>query len=171
MRTGSSTAKIICLILAALCAVLVLSSCGETDAPKTDDIKGETEEFKNLSVFVPEGMTLVAANAVNDSSGGDIKTMVMSSDENEDHYFFMMLTNKENAENSIAGSRTANDGVKDITVKAGGREWTGIAYKYENLDCFQLYGMFGETAFLISGVYFAYDNPLTNKVLSSITVK
>ena len=167
------------LALALACAALfALCACGSGEGGSGESenggasVKGETQEWGNITVFVPEGNSLLGGSQL-DAETPDSAWILL--DENNTHYYKFDIVEKETAENSVATTKEVNadsEGAKDFTIEAGGVTWTGFAYVYGgSCDCFQLYGEVGGKCLLVGAAWHAYDSDETAAVLGSIKLK
>lgn len=168
--------KIIALILAALAAFVMLAACGGGNegggGGGNAAVKGSTQEWGNLSLFIPDGYSLIGGSLI-DAEDPDSAWILLDSDNT--HYFLIgVVDGKSDAEDSLDMTKEmneANGGAGDVTLNAGGVSWTGYAYKYNSTDCFELYAEVGGKWVTVSSAYHAYDSDLTLAVLGGLTVK
>lgn len=170
-----NTKKLIALILAALAAFAMLAACGGGEGGGEGGgaaVKGETQTWGNLTVFVPEGYALTGGSLLNKEDPDALQIYLETSPL---HAFTVSVTDdEEEADGSLTATKEMNDanGAEgDVTFTAGGVTWTGYAYKYGNDDCFIAYGEVSGKWVLVSGGYSAYNSDEATAVLESIKVK
>ena len=157
-------------MLAALCAC---GSGGESGGGGgAESVKGSTQEWGNLSLFVPDGYSLIGGSLI-DAEDPDSAWILLDSDNT--HYFLIVIVeDKEDAVGSLEMTKEANEangGAGDVTMNAGGAAWTGYAYKYNSTDCFELYAEVNGKWVTVSGAFNAYNSDVTLAVLGGLTAK
>ena len=155
-----------CLTLAALCA------CGSGNGGEADAVPGETQEWGKLSVFVPDGSSLVGGSLID--AEDPYSAWILLDSDNMHYYLIGVADGRETAAANLAATQEvneANGGEGAFTIEAGGVTWTGYAYKYSGADCFQLYGDVGGKWVTVSAAYHAYDSAETKAILGSIKVR
>lgn len=151
-----------CAMLAALCA------CGG----EAETVPGETQEWGKLSLFVPEGNSLIGGSLID--AEDPYSAWILLDSDNMHYYLVSVVDGRETAENDLAATQAANDvggGEGAVTIEAGGVAWTGYAYKYNGADCFQLFGDVDGKWVTVSAAYHAYDSAEVKAVLESIKVR
>lgn len=167
--------NVLALVLCAALLVCGLAACGGNvqngeggngGAQDTPAVKGAEQTFGNITLFVPEEMTLTGGSMINKDDPGALTLKVTG---NETHYIMFNTVSEESAKSSIETTKEINAGAADVTLTLGDVTWTGVAYKYqETCDCFQLYATIGEKALQVGGAYFAYDGDVVKAVLESV---
>ena len=180
------------LLLAAVLLVGTLAACGGNNAgsqassqtaessqaetssqasePEASGVTGETQTWGNITLLVPEGMTLKGGSSI-DPESKDALTLTL--DENPAHYIMVTVVEPETAENSVATTKEMNNGASEVYLSTG-MGWNGVAYKYAGTtDCFQMYAKTGDgkKAVLVGAAWFAYDGDVASAVLNSIKVQ
>lgn len=155
-----------CLTLAALCA------CGSGDGSgDAEAIRGETQEWGKLSLFVPDGNSLVGGSLID--AEDPYSAWILLDSDNMHYYLVGVVDGRETAEANLAATQKVNDvngGEGAVTIEVNGVTWTGYSYKYNGADCFQLFGDVGGKWVTVSAAYHAYDSAETKAVLESIKV-
>ena len=143
-------------------------AAGTPDAPDAPaSVAGSTEEHGYYTVLVPEGYTLVHEDVFGDNNPD---SFTINLEDSSFTYFMFSMYDADNAQSSIEITKEMNDGAEDVSVEYGGVTWTGVAYNSLGIDCFSLYGAYGENYVLVSGAGNAYDSEITSAVLGSLTV-
>ena len=175
------------LLLAAVLLVGTLAACGggnnassqassqaaessQASEPEASGVTGETQTWGNITLLVPEGMTLKGGSSI-DPESKDALTLTL--DENPAHYIMVTVVEPETAENSVATTKEMNEGSTEVYLSTG-MGWNGVAYKYAGtMDCFQMYAKTGDgkKAVLVGAAWFAYDGDVASAVLNSIKVQ
>ena len=181
------------LLLAAVLLVGTLAACGsgnnagsqassqtaessqaetssQASEPEASGVTGETQTWGNITLLVPEGMTLKGGSSI-DPESKDALTLTL--DENPAHYIMVTVVEPETAENSVATTKEMNNGASEVFLSTG-MGWNGVAYKYaDTMDCFQMYAKTGDgkKAVLVGAAWFAYDGDVASAVLNSIKVQ
>ncbi|MBQ8975616.1 MAG: hypothetical protein IJ072_07860 [Oscillospiraceae bacterium] len=179
--------RIFALVLALMLMLAALSACGgkKSGSPADDagngdateatesgaaEVAGAEETWGNITLLIPEGMTLKGGSLIDED---DPNVLSVTLDENETHYIMVNVVEEETAKTSIDTTKemNASSDPEDVTVDACGVTWTGVAYKYAGMsDCFQLNGNVNGKTVLLSGGWFAYNDPTTTAVLGSLKV-
>ena len=169
--------KITAIVMALALLVSVFASCGggqdnggnsaDNGAAAADAVKGETQTWGNITVLVPEGMTLKGGNIL-DENNPDVVNI--SKSDNAMNYFLITINDDEDGVKSgIESTREGNDGAKDVTVDAGA-SWTGVTYEYSGMDVFQIYAEFDGRFAVVQSYGFAADSDTSKAILSSLKV-
>ena len=150
------------------------SSAAQSSAAESSDEKSEAsqaantadgETWGNITVFVPDGMTLTGGNAL-DAKNPDVLTI--KKNDNELNYFLITASDDEDsAKSGIESTREFNEGAKDVSVDAG-TTWTGVTYEYFGTPAFHIYGTVDGRVAVIQSYGFAADSDETKSVLGSI---
>ena len=161
----------ILLAIAMLAALCACGSGGNGSEAEPEAVKGETQEWGNLSVFVPEGNSLVGGSLI-DAEDPDSAWILLDSD-NTHYYLIGVVAGQEDAEDGIIATKEINEvngGAGDVTVEAGGVSWTGYAYISSGIDCFMLCGQVAGGWVTVTSAYHTYNSAETIAILESIKV-
>lgn len=169
--------KIAAVVLALLLCCAAFASCGEDnggnssaaggDTPAADTVKGETQTWGNITVLVPEDMTLKGGNVL-DEKNPDVVNIAKK--DNAMNYFLITINDSEDgAKMGIDSTKEANEGSKDVEFEAGVK-WTGVSYEYSGSPAFQAYAEFDGRYAVVQSFGFATDDDVTTSVLSSLKV-
>ena len=151
------------LLLGGMCLLLCLAGCGGEGAKV--EVPGEQQTWGNLSVFVPEGMTLVGG-AIGDSEDKDCLQIVNPDDLFA--YFIISIMEPDQAEMNIAITKELNDG-KDIPEwKTGELTWHGVFHEYDGIPCYQIMTTSGETTFTVMSAGYEAESDISNAILSAV---
>lgn len=148
----------------------VLSSAAESSSNEKSEASqaantADGETWGNITVFVPDGMTLTGGNAL-DAENPDVLTI--KKNDNELNYFLITASDDEDsAKSGIESTREFNEGAKDVSVDAG-TTWTGVTYEYFGTPAFHIYGTVDGRVAVIQSFGFAADSDETMSVLGSI---
>lgn len=159
--------KVLGLILALILLVSLLSACDKGAAPAAaESVKGSVQTWGNISVFVPEGMTLTGGSLIDHD---DPDALWIQLDENPMHYFLVNIVTQDVAISGVDTTKEMNSDTKDVTLDLGGNTWTGVTYKYAGMsDCFQMWAPMNGKIALVQAAWYAYDGAEAKAVLQSI---
>ena len=162
--------KIIALVLVLIMTATLFAACGGSDVGDNgDDVKGETQTSGNITIFVPEGFTLKGEDMFGDE---DPNKLTLSKDGSSFDYFMVSAGfTQDNAEMSIEGTRSANEGCEDVEIKVGDVTWTGVAYTWSSVDVVVVTAPMGEGYVLFTSSGHGKDDATCKTVLESITLK
>ncbi len=167
--------RIFALVLALIMAATVFASCGGDSSADSaggndsSDAKGETQTWGNITVFVPEGFALKGGDMFDDE---DPDKLTLSKDGSSFDYFLVTAGfTQDNAEMSIEGTRSANEGCEDVEIKVGDVTWKGVAYTWSSLDIVVVTAPMGEGYVLFTSSGHGKDDATFKAVLESLTVK
>ena len=174
------TIKVIAMLLTLVMALGSFAACGKgsdngnggNDTGSSDNggaaaIKGETKSWGNITVFVPEGYDITGEEDDPDYVQVYLVSRPLQA------FTICVVDSEEDALASIEITKEANEvngGAGDVTIKAGGVNWNGYAYKSGSDDCFVFYGKVGDKWIYVGGGYQTYNIGLTLKVLGSIKI-
>ncbi len=169
--------KITAIVMALALLVCAFASCGgqgsgdassaDGGAAAADAVKGETQTWGNITVLVPEDMTLKGGNVL-DEKNPDVVNI--SKKDNAMNYFLITINDdEEGVKSGIDSTREVNDGAKDVTVDAGA-SWKGVTYEYSGMDVFQIYADFDGRFAVVQSYGFAADSDVSKAILSSLKV-
>lgn len=170
------------LVTAGLMAALGLTACGKEEGASTDTaaatttvttekkVTGKTESYGNFSeVLIPEGMVLKAGKL---DDHDDPNVFWIQRSDNEAHYYMVRIEDEATCISSVTQTKDANKGAQDVNFTAGEMNWSGAAYKYNDvMDSFQIYGKQGERFILVSAGWHSVDEDVTKAILGSIKIK
>ena len=166
--------RILALVMAMLLAVGVFAACGESggSGDKVSDggesVKGETKTWGNITVLVPEGMTLKGGNILDEN---DPDVVNISKTDNAMNYFLITVDDdEEDAKGGIDSTREINSGCEDVTVEAGGKTWKGVKYQYSGNDVFQIYATVDGRVPVVQCYGFAPDSDTSKAILASLKI-
>ena len=164
--------KITAVVMALLLCCAAFASCGGGDS-KGDSgsggssVAGETKTWGNITVLVPEGMTLKGGNVLDEK---DPDVVNISKKDNAMNYFLITINDtEEGAKSGLETTKDTNKG-KDATIDAG-KKWTAVTYEYSGSPAFQAYAEFDGRFAVVQSFGFATDDDTTTAVLSSLKVK
>lgn len=152
-----------------------LASCGEKndaasdggDTPAAATVKGTTETWGNITVDVPEGMTLKGGSIL-DADDPDVVNI--SKDDNAMNYFLITINDdEEGVKEGVETTRESNDGAADVSFEAG-VNWTGVSYDFSGTPVMQVYGEFNGKYAVVQSYGFTPDDDVTKSILGSIKV-
>lgn len=148
----------VCLVLAVL---LVSFAACKTDKKVT----GGEKSWGRYTMLVPDEMYLKGGSVLNSE---DPKTLKLTDRAAPSHYFLFNLCPLENCLGSIEGTRSANEGAKDVSVELGGVEWKGVEYELTGTPAFQVAGEVNGESVLVSSFGYKADGNIAAYILSSI---
>lgn len=159
--------KVLGLVLALVLLVSLLSGCDFNSMLSGQDrVEGSVQTWGNISVFVPNGMTLSGGSLTNHD---DPDALMVQLDENQMHYFLVTVMDREDAEDSVKITKEMNSDAKDITMKVGDTTWTGVNYKFAGTsDCFELWALIDGKVALVQAAWYTCDSAEAKAVLESI---
>ena len=145
----------------------MLAGCSDSSTPAAAEaVKGSVQTWGNISIFVPEGMTLSGGSLIDPE---DPDSLWIQLDENQMHYFLVNIVDEETAVSSVDATKEMNDGAADVSVTIGSITWKGAAYKYAGMtDCFQMWASVNGKIALVQAAWYAYDGAEAKAVLESI---
>lgn len=149
--------NIILSVLLVTVLVCSLAACGND----SDSVKGKTMTWGNMTVFVPDGMTLTGGS-ITDSS--DPNTLWLKVDNKPTNYFLISVREEESAKLDIESTKEFNGGDDITAYSVKGTEWNGVTYDYNGEPCVQMYG----NGFEIMSFGFAYDSDVTAAIAASL---
>ena len=166
--------KITAVVMAILMCCAVFASCGGGDSSSeggkssaADTVKGKTETWGNITVLVPEGMTLKGGNIL-DKENPDVVNI--AKDDNAMNYFLITVNDdEEGAKSGIDSTREMNEGAKDTTFSAG-TEWKGVSYDYSGVAVLHVYGEVDGKIVVVQSYGFKSDEDITKSVLGSLKI-
>jgi hypothetical protein len=166
--------KILALVLMLALTVTLFAACGgeKTDADGDSGdakVKGETQTWGNVTLFVPEEYTLNGGNVI-DPEDPDVLTL-NKGDSFRDYIMLSANFTEDNATSSIDTTRSLNDGAEDIEIAAGANTWKGVAYNASGVDCISVYANIGEGYVVVSSAGLTKDDAVLSAVLESVQVK
>ena len=178
------------LLLCALGMALFITGCGDkkdgttgassdTQAVSTttaeETVKGATESWGVYEeILVPEGMKLTGGTTIDKE---DKNAVWVQKSNDAMSYFLFEVSNEEQCKKDVQATKEYNkdSNPKDVTIKTGDYEWTGVAYKYDGysgpMDISQMYAKVGNTVINVRIGGFAYDSDLSKSILASLKVK
>ena len=178
------------LLLCALGMALFITGCGDkkdgttgassdTQAVSTttaeETVKGATESWGVYEeILVPEGMKLTGGTTIDKE---DKNAVWVQKSNDAMSYFLFEVSNEEQCKKDVEATKEYNkdSNPKDVTIKTGDYEWTGVAYKYDGysgpMDISQMYAKVGNTVINVRIGGFAYDSDLSKSILASLKVK
>ncbi len=169
--------KISAVVMALLLCCAIFASCGDSSgsgsssggsSSAADTAAGKTETWGNITVLVPDGMTLKGGNVL-DEKNPDVVNI--SKEDNAMNYFLITINDSEDgAKMGIDSTKEANEGSKDLSFDAGVK-WTGVSYEYSGSPAFQVYGEYDGRFAVVQSFGFGADEDVTKSVLSSLKVK
>ena len=169
--------KIFIKLTAALMAVLMccalFASCGGNSASTGDNgsaaqtVAGKTETWGNITVDVPEGMTLKGGSILD---AEDPNVVNIAKDDNALNYFLITVNDDEDsAKDGIDATREANDGAADVSIDAGA-SWSGVSYDFSGTPVLHIYGTVDGKVVVVQSYGFATGDDVTKSVLSSLKI-
>ncbi len=172
--------KIAAIVMALLLCCAAFASCGgdngssdskggDTSSAAADtSVSGKTETWGNITVLVPDDMTLKGGNIL-DEKNPDVVNI--SKKDNATNYILITINDSEDgAKSGVKSTKEANKGSKDVEFEAG-EEWEGVSYEYSGSPAFQAYAEFDGRYAVAQSFGFATDDDVTKAVLSSLKVK
>ena len=159
--------KITCVVLTLVLALTLLAACGGGE--DAADVKGETQTWGEITLFVPEEYTLKGGDMF-----GEEAPNRLTLNKGESSFEYIMVGSgytEDEAASSIDMTRSVNEGCEDIEITAGANTWTGVAYNSLGVDCVSVSAPIGDGYVLITSAGAAKDDAAFNKVLESIVVK
>jgi len=159
--------KIACIVMILALTVTMFASCGGGE--DSADVKGETQTWGDITLFVPEEYTLKGGDMF-----GDEVPNRLTLNKGESSFEYIMVGSgytEDEVDSSIEMTRSINEGCEDIEIKAGANTWTGVAYNSLGVDCVSVSAPIGDGYVLITSAGAAKDDAAFNAVLESIVVK
>lgn len=178
MKTNKLFKTFLILALAVLLAFSA-AACGEkkssdpkdgdsSQAQADDAVKGETQTWGNITVLVPEDMTLTGGNALDEK---DPDVVNIAKKDNALNYFLITIKDTEDdAKSGLDITRSINEGCKDVSFDAGSK-WTGLTYDYSGTPVFQIWGAVGSRFAVVQSYGFEPESDITKAILGSLEVK
>lgn len=167
--------KITAAVMALLMCCAIFAACGDSDSKDSSDEKssaantvaGKTETWGNITVLVPDGMTLKGGNVLDEK---DPDVVNISKDDNAMNYFLITINDdEEGVKSGIDSTREINKGAEDISFEAG-TTWTGVTYDYSGSPVFQVYGKVDGRYVVVQSYGFKADDDTAMSVLESLKV-
>ena len=165
--------KITAVVMAMLLCCAAFASCGGgndngSSSGGNTSTAGKTQTWGNITVLVPEGMTLKGGNVLDEK---DPDVVNISKNDNAMNYFLITINDTEDgAKMGIDSTKEANKGSEDVSFEAGVK-WTGVSYEYSGSPAFQAYGEFDGRFAVVQSFGFGVDEDVTKSVLTSLKVK
>ena len=165
--------KITAVVMAMLICCAVFAACGDSKGGDSgsdsgNSVAGETQTWGNITVLVPDGMTLKGGNVLDEK---DPDVVNISKKDNATNYILITISDdEEGAKSGLDSTKDANKGSKETTFEAG-KKWTAVTYEYSGSPAFQAYAEFDGRYAVIQSFGFATDDETTTAVLSSLKVK
>ena len=165
--------KITAVVMALLMCCAVFAACGDSKGGDSgsdsgNSVAGETQTWGNITVLVPDGMTLKGGNILDEK---DPDVVNISKKDNATNYYLITINDSlDGAKSGLDSTKDANKGSKETTFKAG-KEWTAVTYEYSGAPAFQAYADFDGRYAVVQCFGFAADDETTTAVLSSLKVK
>lgn len=161
------------ILALALCLVMVLglTACNSGVQPtsKVEPVEGKNapQTYGNLTVFVPDSMTLSGGSA---SDPSDLNVLWLAPKDGAAKFFQVsILADAETAKANVDRLKETNANAEDVEVMTfGERDWTGITYQAENNPCFDLYSDNGETVVEVLCYGYGMTDAETGAILESI---
>ena len=155
-----TTVKISALVMALLLIVGSLVACGG------GGVTGETQTWGNITVLVPNGMTLKGGSILDEQDPNVVN--ISKTDDAMKYFLITIVADEESAKSNIDLTREINEGCEDVSVEAGST-WTGVKYQFLG-DVFQVYGKVGEKYVMCQSYGYAADSDTTKAILGSLKV-
>ncbi len=168
--------KILVLILSVI-LVVAFAGCGgdnskvSTTKKGEEKMKGTTENWGEISVFVPDGFEF-KGGSITGVDDTDEKQCYMKKDPNAMfEYIWIVVNDEEAVKNNIEMTKSVNS-AEDITVSADNGEWTGCHYIYAgasgDVDCGAIYSVIDGTSFQVNFAGYAPESKEMKAVLYSL---
>lgn len=152
------------------------SGAGQTTQASASKLNGTTESWGVYSeVFVPDGMTLTASSTTDKEDQNYVRLI---KNENMLDYIYFNISTEEQCQKDVAATKNYNKDsdkvseMKEVSVKAGSYEWTGISYMYETYGgtspVVHMYAVIGDKAVNVRMAGFSYDSEIAKAILESI---
>ena len=166
--------KITAVVMAILMCCAVFASCGGGDSSSeggkssaAETVKGKTETWGNITVLVPEGMTLKGGSILDKE---DPNVVNIAKDDNAMNYFLITVNDdEEGAKSGIDSTRELNEDAKDVSFTAGA-DWTGVSYDFSGTPMLHIYGKVDGKIVIIQSYGFKSDEDTTKSVLGSLKI-
>ena len=165
--------KLFALVLSVI-LVVALVGCGGSSAKTKGEakMKGTTETWGEISVFVPDGFEFHGGNitGVDDT---DEKQCYMKKDPQSmyDYIWIVVKDDEASAKSNVETTKDVNK-AEDVTVKADNGEWTGCHYVYESykgsVDCGAIYATVDGKTIQVNFAGYAPESKEMKAVLSSL---
>lgn len=144
------------------------SDTAESSQEEENDVAGEKQTWGNITVLVPEDMTLTGGNAL-DENNPDVLNIAKK--DNALNYFLITIVDtEEDASSGLETTRSINEGCKDVSFDAGS-QWTGVTYEYSGTPVYQIYGAVGSRFAVVQSYGFDPESDISKAILNSIEVK
>ncbi len=156
--------KITAVVMALALVISAFASCGGGGG----SVSGETKTWGNITVLVPEGMTLKGGDVLNKE---DPDKLTISKNDNAMNYFLITVSDSEdNAKSNVETTRSMNKGCKDVSVETEGAKWTGVTYDYSGTKVFQIYAKVDGRVVTVQSYGFEADSDTSKAVLGSLKI-
>ena len=141
------------------------AAADEAEAEATPEVVGETQTWGNITLFVPENMTLKGGDMF-DEDNPDALTITDSS--NPLKYIVVTIMEEADIDASMDMTREINAeaGLTDITVG----DFAGFIYNSNDYDCSSLKAALGDRFVMINACSFAADDAVLATVAESIDI-
>ncbi|MBQ7505081.1 MAG: hypothetical protein IJT79_07180 [Ruminococcus sp.] len=166
--------KITAVVMALLLCCAAFASCGgdskggDSGSDSGNSVAGETQTWGNITVLVPDGMTLKGGSILDEK---DPDVVNISKKDNATNYFLITINDTEDgAKSGLDSTKDANKDSKETTFEAG-KKWTAVTYEYSGSPAFQAYAEFDGRYAVVQSFGFASDDDTTTAVISSLKVK
>ena len=164
--------KILVIALALVLCLSIVACSKEGGEGKKDDVKGETQTWGQITVFVPEGYELSGGSITGSDSDDETQCSIQPTTFNMYDYWWIAIKDAEDAAASIESTKEFNNG-EDVTVTAGDNTWTGCKYVYESsfngsIDCGSISSEINGVTYLVTFCGHAPESAEMIAVLESL---
>ena len=172
MKKSISFKSVSVLLISVLLLTFCLCGCGgaKDDENNPSKIAGKTETWGNITIVVPDGMTLEKGDLLDDNN----KDALSLQDSKEVFRFIMVaIRDEESIDMGMEMTKEMNTDAtfKDVEIKLDNGTFTGYAYTSEGVECIQLKGKIGDKFVQIGTDAFTSDDEILKGVLASIVLK
>lgn len=169
--------KLLALILAIMMIASVTAACGEksdksndSSAGSADKVPGEVQTWGEITVFVPDTMTLEGGDGTLDPD--DQKTVWLKGKEKATDYIMITTRYDEaGAKNNIDTTKEMNQEYNPVDVSVSFNDifiWNGVSYTSFGIDCTSLYSVSDDKVYYLMAGGFTENDDTMMEVLRSL---
>lgn len=157
--------KKLVLILSAALLALCFAGCGAKD----NGVAGTIDSAGNLSIFVPDGYTMVPGGpfGVPEGDENSIGLLPTDSEDTLSDYVQVYLQTETEAKAGVELTKTLND-AKEVKKTVGNSEWTGCEYTANDVTYLSLWAPYEDKGLQVNMGGHELDDSFTYAVLDSL---
>lgn len=158
--------KFLAVLLATVLALGIVACGSKGDSGSGSDVKGEKQTGGNITVLVPENMSLTQGDLLDKSNPDAVS---ISETKNALKYIQVFVKEETAIDDSMDMTREVNSECtfKDVTIG----NFSGYSYDSNGINCIQLKGKVGDKNVQIAAAYFDNDDEILKAVIDSVEIK